>query len=45
MDAWKQYKNVLAPHLSYDAWTDVSVEAEAVTAALGKSKGVPAREL
>jgi hypothetical protein len=23
MDAWKQYKNVLAPHLSYEAWSDV----------------------
>jgi hypothetical protein len=28
MGTWKQYKNVLAPHLSYDAWTDVSVEAQ-----------------
>lgn len=22
-EAWKQYKHLLAPHLSYDAWTDL----------------------
>ena len=27
MDAWKQYKNVLAPHLSYDVWSDVWLAA------------------
>jgi hypothetical protein len=26
-DAWKQYKHLLAPHLSYDAWSDVRIAA------------------
>jgi hypothetical protein len=26
-DAWKQYKHLLAPQLSYDAWSDVRIAA------------------
>jgi hypothetical protein len=26
-EAWKEHKHLLAPHLSYDAWTDVRLAA------------------
>jgi hypothetical protein len=29
-EAWKQYKNVLAPSLTYDAWSDVRLAAQDV---------------
>jgi hypothetical protein len=27
-EAWKQYKNILAPNLTYDAWSDVRLAAQ-----------------
>ena len=37
-EAWKQYKNVLAPHLSYGAWSDLWLAIRNINQATRRSK-------